>query len=222
MNSQSSITRLGAFAVALPLFFQPVQADAEVELGFYLGAQTSPHSRIEGSNAAGDFDELIGWEGRSFDAPPYYGVRATWWRGDTVGYGLEFNHAKVYAPGSEAAAAGFDNLELTDGLNIVTANVMRRWPGRWGAVTPYVGGGLGVAIPHVDADDGVNSTFEYQLTGPAMSLIAGASYRVNESWSVFGEYKFTYSQNEAELEGGGTLETDIVTNAVNIGIAFSF
>jgi lipid A oxidase len=39
---------------------------------------------------------------------------------------------------------------------------------------------------------------------------------------VFGEYKGTYSSNEAELSGGGSLETDIVTNAFNVGVSFRF
>ena len=28
--------------------------------------------------------------------------------------------------------------------------------------------------------------------------------------------------NDLDLEGGGTLETDIVTNAVNAGVSFNF
>ena len=28
--------------------------------------------------------------------------------------------------------------------------------------------------------------------------------------------------NDAKLENGGTLSTDIITNAVNVGVAFSF
>ena len=208
--------------IALTAAIAGTSAVAETELSFYLGAQTSPHSRVVGSNAGGDFDELIGWEGRSAEAPPYYGVRATWWKNDTLGFGIELNHAKVYAPDDEAAAAGFDNVEFTDGLNILTVNTMRRWPDRWGNFTPYVGAGIGLAIPHVDVDDGTNETFEYQVTGPAVMGVAGAKYDITDQWAVFGEYKFTYSQNEAELEGGGTLESDIITNALNVGVSFNF
>ena len=39
---------------------------------------------------------------------------------------------------------------------------------------------------------------------------------------VFGEYKGTYSVNEADLTNGGTLKSDIVTNAINVGVSFSF
>ena len=55
-----------------------------------------------------------------------------------------------------------------------------------------------------------------------VALMAGASYEVTDSVSVFGEYKGTYSQNEADLVGGGTLESDIVTNALNLGVSFNF
>ncbi len=197
-------------------------AAAEVELSVYLGTQSAPHSRIEGENANGPFDELIEWEGRSAEAPPYYGLRATWWRSETLGFGVELNHTKVYGDEDDVAAAGFESLELTDGLNIVTANVFRRWPQAWGSATPYIGGGIGVAVPHVDAEDGVNDTFEYQLTGPAAMLAAGVSYPLNDAFSVFGEYKVAYSSNEADLDGGGTLDTDIVSNALNLGVSYRF
>jgi len=60
------------------------------------------------------------------------------------------------------------------------------------------------------------------LTGPAATLIAGASLPINDQWSVFGEYNGTYSTNTAELDSGGTLETDIATNALNVGVSFNF
>lgn len=201
----------------------PVAAD--VELSFYTGWQTLPHSRISGDlpNGGGSFDRLVGWDGNSFQMPPYYGLRGTWWRNSTLGFGLEFTHAKAYAPDEDLAGLGFSDLEFTDGHNILTANVMRRWPEQWGTVTPYVGGGLGFAFPHVDADhDSGSSTYGYQLTGPAMRLTAGASYPINDRFSVFGEYQFTYSVNEGEFDDGGSFETDLKTNALNIGISLNF
>ncbi|MWD29612.1 outer membrane beta-barrel protein [Aquicoccus sp. SCR17] len=208
---------LGAALFATP-------AAAEFALDVYTGYQTSPHSRVSGDHPdGGTYDALIGWEGRSFEMPPYYGLRGTWWRDDTLGYALEYTHAKVYAPDGEKAAIGFDRMELTDGLNLLTFNVMRRWPNQWGKLTPYVGGGLGVAFPHVDVTSaGGERTFGYQLTGPAARLIAGASYEISDRFSVFGEYQFTASQNNADLEGGGSMETRIFTNALNVGVGFSF
>lgn len=199
-------------------------AYAEMEVSVYTGWQTAPHSRISGDYpGGGEYDELIGWEGKSFEMPPYYGVRGTWWRNDKFGFGLEFTHSKVYAPDDEREAAGFDSLELTDGLNIVTVNAYRRWQDQWSGLTPYVGGGLGLAIPHVDIEttDG-DKTFGYQVTGPAIKLIAGASYDLNDRYAVFGEYQFTRSWNEADLDGGGTFESNINTNAINVGLSYKF
>ncbi len=195
---------------------------AEWEISAYTGFQTAPHSDVDGDVNGTSFSFNAEWEGRSGDAPPYYGFRATWWSNENVGYALEFNHAKVYASDETLNDNGFDRLEFTDGLNIITANMFYRWPGAVGSLTPYVGAGLGVAIPHVDVRNGSSRTFEYQLTGPAVQLVAGASYDLNDRWAVFGEYKGTYSQNKADLDGGGSLETDIITNALNVGVTFKF
>lgn len=202
----------------------PSLATAEVELSLYGGVQSAPHSpvTITGNPAIPDDEFTAGWEGRSLEAPPYYGWRATWWSTDSLGFGLDFNHAKVYADDETLAESGLSRFEFSDGINIVTLNVYRRWSEALGPFTPYVGGGVGVSVPHVEVTGGTSETFEYQLTGPAVTLLAGASYPISDRWSVFGEYKGTYSMNTADLDGGGTLETDIVTNAFNLGVSFDF
>lgn len=206
----------------LVLLMSALPAAAEWELSFYTGFQSAPHSDVSGDANGADFDFNAGWDGKPFEAPPYYGIRATWWQNENLGYALDFNHAKVYADDETLRDNGFDRLEFTDGLNIITMNVFYRWPDAARKITPYVGAGLGVAIPHVDVEIGGSDTFEYQFTGPAAQLVAGASYDLSERWAVFGEYKGTYSQNKADLDGGGTLETDIITNALNIGLTFKF
>ncbi|MBY6002533.1 outer membrane beta-barrel protein [Salipiger bermudensis] len=199
-------------------------AAQDFELSIYTGWQTAPHSRVSGDYpGGGDYDALIGWDGKSFEMPPYYGLRGTWWRSETFGVALEFTHAKVYAPEDEREAIGFDRMEFTDGHNLLTLNAMKRWPDQWGSMTPYAGAGLGIAFPHVDVETtGGDKTYGYQLTGPAVRLLAGVSYPINDRVSVFGEYQFTYSTNEADLDGGGSLETDIKTNAINVGLSLNF
>ena len=223
------VTRLaGASVLALASAGFAAPALAEVELSFYGGWQTSPHSRARGTygsgpNAADSFNELFGWDGKSFEMPPYYGARLTWWRNEAWGWGVEFSHDKAYAPEGEMAAAGFERLEFTDGHNIITANVSRRWTDAWGTATPYVSAGLGFAMPHVDVTPtGGDHTFGYQVTGPAARLTAGVNYPLNDRWSVFGEYQFTWSDNSADLEGGGSLDTRLITNALNVGVGFKF
>lgn len=211
-----------AFATALA----STQAQAESELSFYTGYQIAPHSIVRGTDpgGVGNFSFQATWEGRPFEMPPYYGFRYTYWTERNLGFGIEFNHAKVYADNATLAASGFTRLEFTDGLNIVTANAWKRWPGALlnGNLTPYVGAGVGLSVPHVDVQSAGGTTFEYQVTGPAAMIAAGVKYDINERWGVFGEYKGTYSQNKADLTNGGTLETNVMTNALNVGIAFSF
>lgn len=217
---------LCAIATVLTGFGPASVAHADVELSFYLGSQSAPHSRVTGEypGGGGSYDALIGFEGRSFQAPPYYGARATWWRNEKLGFAFEFTHAKVYAPNDEKAALGFSDLEFTDGLNIVTVNVTRRWQNQWGKITPYAGGGLGVSLPHVDVDHPASGsqTYGLQLGGPAMRLTAGASYALSDRMSLFSEYQFTASQNDVELDGGGSLSTLAKTNALNFGLSLNF
>jgi len=202
----------------------PLAAQAEVELSFYGGWQSAPHSNvtISGDSVVPDQEFTAGWDGNSAQMPPYYGLRATWWRTQTLGFGVELNHAKVYADQETLDATGFEHFEFSDGLNLLTVNVTRRWPDALGGLTPYVGGGLGVAVPHVELTVPGSKTFEYQMTGPAVAFYAGASYPVSDRWSVFGEYKGSYSMNSASLETGGSLETNVITNAVNFGVSFDF
>ena len=197
---------------------------AQTELSFYGGFQTAPHSRVSGDDPSGigAFDFVAAWEGRSFTLPPYYGVRLTWWQSATLGWGLDFSHDKIYASDATLVDNGLSILEFTDGLNILTLNAYRRWPVRRSVFTPYVGAGLGVSIPHVEFDSGAGKTFEYQLGGPAVAVIAGASYPLNDRWSVFGEYKATFSVNRLELVSGGTLNTNIITNSFNLGASLGF
>lgn len=210
-----------ASALCISLIVAPAFATAEVQLSFYGGLQSAPASDISIRDPEiGNDDFSQDWEGRSFDAPPYYGIRATRWKSPTFGYGLDFAHNKVYPDGP--LRDGYEVLEFTDGLNTLTINAYRRWNDAIGDVTPYVGGGVGIALPHVEVTNDEFETFGYQLTGPAATWIAGASVPITDRWSVFGEYKGTFSSNTADLESGGTLETDIITNAVNLGVSFDF
>ncbi len=204
----------------------PLGAAAEMTLSFYGGIQESPHSRVyfDGDGTIPDQDFRVTWEGRSFEAPPYYGLRATWWRSESFGWGVDFMHAKVYAADEtfNAIDPNFTRLEMTDGINALTVNAYRRWPNAWGDFTPYVGGGVGLSVPYVEVTYDGSVTEGYQVTGAAVTWLAGASYPIAEDWAVFGEYKGTFFQVDADLEDGGSFETEVITNALNLGVSFSF
>lgn len=213
------------FHILLILLATALPAAAGMELSLYTGYQSAWHGDVTGTYPGprgGDFDFNADWEGKPFALPPYYGVRLTRWRSARLGYGVEFNHAKAYASDAPRDANGFDRLEFTDGLNILTVNVFYRWPEPGERWTPYLGAGVVVAIPHVDVEVRGEKTFRYQLTGPAVQWVAGISHEMSESWAVFGEYKGSYSWHHADLDGGGTLKADILTNALNVGLSYRF
>lgn len=214
MRNLSVMAAFGAVILATP-------AAAELEVSFYMGSQSSPHSVVSGALGT----ETVKWEGRSFDPPPYYGLRGVYWRDSGWGYGVELTHAKAYASDADRIALGVDRFEFSDGHNIITANIHRRWEGQWwnGRLTPFVTAGVGVAVPHVDIrPTGGAHTFGYQLTGPAARLGAGVSMAITETVSAYTEYQFTYSDNTVDLDSGGTLETRLFTNAINFGVSYSF
>ena len=210
--------RLLAFCIAI--FAAPTCVLAQVELSFYAGAQSAQVSDVLIRDPlSGPVSSDLVREGQTFGAPLYYGIRATSWHSPTFGLGLDFAHSRVYA---SSMPADYDVLEMTDGLNTLTVNAYRRWNGVIGTLSPYVGGGIGIAAPRVEVTNDLSQTSGYQLTGPAATWIAGASMPLNDQWSVFGEYKGTYSVNTADLNSGGTLEADIMTNGLNAGVSFNF
>ena len=148
-------------------------------------------------------------------------MRVTWWIEQKPNWGvsLEYTHAKVYA---DPMPAGWNRFEFTDGLNIFTLNALYRWKEEGRAWTPYVGAGLGISMPHVEVQTSTAApqTFEYQIGGAAFQVQAGIDYQINDWFSVFGEYKGNYTMNDVDLVGGGSMDTDIVTNAFNIGLSF--
>ena len=217
------------------LFVMATPAAAEFELSFYMGLQGVQDSTGSGTLPGGaPFSRNIDWEGNSLDTPFYYGGRVTWWTQNNIGFGIEGTHAKAYASNADLAALGLSRFELSDGHNIITANIMKRFPDAFAnsRFTPYVGAGLGIAIPHVDAQviGATNRTFDYETTGLAARGIAGMKYALNDKWSLFGEYQATWSDNDITIDAdpavpgqtAGKLDTTLVTHAVNIGISYSF
>ena len=211
------------FLIVGTLLLFNVFAHAENEISIYSGYQTLPHANLNGTAYGDPINKTIGWEGKSFSSPPYYGLKYVNWD-HNIGYGIEFTHAKAYAPVSEMPA-NFSRLELTDGLNLITANAYKRWDGN--LYNPFIIAGLGVSVPHVDItytkDGTTHKTYEYQFAGGAIRLGGGISYPINSDYSIFSEYQFTYSMNELDLvNDGGTLSVNLVTNAINFGVSRKF
>lgn len=98
----------------------------------------------------------------------------------------------------------FDRFEFTHGQNMLLFGGVIRFGGLSPRIRPYIGGGAGVAVPHVEVwfkgEKLENRTNEYQYTGPAASAIAGLELRVGRM-SYFLEYKLSWASISGALTG---------------------
>jgi lipid A oxidase len=110
----------------------------------------------------------------------------------------------------------------------VFANAMYRFnPLMERRLTPYVGVGAGIAIPHVEVIlKGVpapqNRTWEYQVAGGAAQAFAGLEWSFDKNWSAFAEAKISYSHLATELADGGALKTYLWQPHLAIGLTYRF
>lgn len=208
----------------------------DAEIAAYAGGSYTPPSDVHLHQPGGTelTLEQVPWRGEPFKAPIYYGLRAAWWAlaGGRLGLMIDFTHIKAEAigearvrqsgtrdgrpvPPEERVDVTFDDLEFSHGFNVVTLNALLR-PIVAGRLTPYAGIGLGFAVNHFeilrqDAPK-TQQTFEYQPTGPAVQILAGARWRPLRRLSLFVEYKLTCAVNAARLRGGGRLRADLCTH----------
>ncbi|MEO8440353.1 MAG: hypothetical protein ABI540_09040 [Spartobacteria bacterium] len=224
-------------------------ARAEVELSIFAGVALSQDSDLKLQQSGGtDLTfHSVSFEGRDFSAPPYYGLRALWFPSEEShwGFGAEFFHMKMYADtDSTARVTGRRNevevnaneriddtiqsLSLSHGLNYALGDIVYRWqPGRRGEdflghLQPYVGVGVGAAIPHVESN--VNGRFheEYQLHGPGVQALAGMNVELTRHFGLMLEYKFTYANLNSLDIPGGSIEVTPLTHHFATGLTFTF
>lgn len=218
---------LSALAVSTTLAAISAPAHAELELSGYGGMNWNFSSKVDLSKGGTTDSRTVDWNGKSFQMPPYWGARGTYWFKPQTSWGVAFDytHAKAYADIDFSADTTYDHLEFTDGNNIFTLNAMYRVKhpeSRW---SYYGGVGAGVAVPHTEVElDAFPSekTREYQLTGLAAQVLAGAQYRFAQNWGVFGEGKLSYTHDDSDLVGGGTLKTDIWSPHAILGLSYHF
>ena len=217
-------------------------ASADLQLGAYLGPAYTSESDLNLAQPGGTDMTFrdIAWEGKPFRRPPYYGYRAIYWPGDRYGIMLDFTHIKAIAikdrpvqqsgfkdgdhvPSQAPVSATLKRLEFTHGYNLLTLNALRRGAPRGPNLIPYVGLGLGVAIPHVEVQrtDPPQSarTDEYQITGPALQVLGGIEWRFGRRLSLFVEYKLSCAMIRGDLVGGGKVTTNLCTHQLPLGLA---
>ena len=96
--------------------------------------------------------------------------------------------------------------------------------GQTGAITPYVGGGLGV-ITEIDFDvPGGGGETEYNArSGLAGQIFVGASYAITTRTSVFGELRyFDGGARTLATDSGATLDADYSTTYILFGARLQF
>lgn len=217
-----------AFVLGSLIALAPAAARAEFQISVYGGVNAASDSDVTLDQGALSGTFGVEWFGDSFNLPPYYGVRGTYWLSSfgmpSWGAAIDFTHAKVKADLTDPSVGGtFSTLELTNGLNSATLNALYRAPLN-SKLTVYGGAGAGVSFPHVEVETipSVGKTFEYQITGPVVEALIGIDAALNRRFSVFAEYKASYSWNHADLVGGGTLDADVLAHHFAAGVSVKF
>ncbi len=240
----------------------------ETMVGAYGGAPyTYPSAVRIHKDGAEDFTiDPVHWRAEPFHNPIYYGARvAQWFTGGKTGMMVDFIHSKAMANlDEEAAFSGHldgkelpartrikdivRKMEFSHGHNMLLLTGLLRLPSIGPRLSPYVGAGAGVLLPHTEvalAAPGHPRTYEYNFAGPAGQALFGIEVRLARM-SFFVEYKFTYGQYDAPLSQkdgswlgadlwrqfqrwingepppGGHIDTDIVSHQVVSGIAVRF
>ena len=208
-----------AICIALLSLTGMAPAGPETELSFYGRSGRALGGDVTGNDptAAGMFAFPGNW-----NASAAQGIRVTFWQSRVFGWGLEFSNSGAVARDEALLAGGLSELSLEDGLGLLSVNAYRRSAEPIAGLEPYVGAGLGLALPHLRFDGGGSVTDERQLTGATVQVMAGARYPIGSGLALFGEYQGSYSMNMADLAGGGSLDAGIVTNSFNFGISLGF
>ena len=94
-------------------------------------------------------------------------------------------------------------------------------------LTFYAGGGIGVAFVNLDQFAGAGTNvFDDDDTTFAYQGIAGVEYKIDASWSLFGEYRYLgMTDPEVTLfpgAGGATRDISVDTHNVGGGIRYRF
>lgn len=166
----------------------------------------------------------VGWDGKPFINPIYYGARIVRFGEGRFGGMLDFTHSKTIARLKEDAAFTgtlngapaparatlseiFRRLEASHGHNMLTLTGLLRLPSLGFRLHPYVGLGAGISLPHAEVHIAGRDkrTYEYQVAGPVTQALIGIEIRAARVSYLF-EYKFTLAPYRMPLtERDGTL-----------------
>src|SRR6266446_5744239 len=241
-----------ALVLAAPLAGAVAVARAEVVASVFSGVALTENNDLHLKQSGGTdlmFHD-VSYEGKDFQSPPYYGARLTYFASFASedshwGFGLEFFHMKLYlnaddqvhvtgiragAPvdGHERVGDTVNSFSISHGLNFLTADAMYRWflgqRGKdfAGRFQPYVGGGIGAVIPHVESNIGGVPFEQYQWHGPGLQGFVGMNFDPTRHWSVFVEYKLSYVDLDNLAIPGRSIGITPLTHHLVTGLSFRF
>lgn len=140
---------------------------------------------------------------------------------------------------SPAIGANALPLQATSDIRVantfVTFDVLYRRP--MGRLTPYITGGIGVAISDIDENFFSSVNSENTATPVAFKGGAGMSYTLSDAMEVFGEYRYMHASPEYDIKAGvdpvttsspnptfgpSQLEKDINVHALFTGVSIRF
>ena len=212
-------------------------ARGETLIAGYSGAPFTYRSDLDFNNPAEKTAmtvRKVGWDGKPFKSPVYYGVRvARWLPGNRTGMMVDFTHSKtITRPEEEVAFEGllkgatapakakisemFKHLEFSHGHNMLTINGLWRLGTLMPRLSPYVGVGGGAALPHTEVEMAgePHRTYEYQYAGPVAQALVGLEVRLPSASLIF-DYKVSFADYRVPLSRleGGILFTDLFRQA---------
>jgi lipid A oxidase len=243
-------TILALFAIMTMGLLIPTPATAEFSVAVYAGKLLTDNGdlHLKQGNTDLTFND-VRWEDRSFENPIFYGGRISYWFDEmpTWGLAIDFTHAKTIlvasdtvsvkgsrngtpVAGTEPISRSIEHFELSHGLNMITFNGLHRWfpagkkdQSLMGRLQFYSGLGAGFSIPHVEADLNGERTERYQMAaGPVVNGMLGLNYDFFRFLSGVLEYKLSYADVQADLDGGGAINAGTVNHQFIFGLAANF
>jgi lipid A oxidase len=214
MNATPSL-----IAVVATLLANPVNAGSW-EASVFTGLQNSGSSSVsgEGPGGVGAFFFSTDWDMGSLDGMDYLGARATYWIDARNGVAVTLTRSTAVA--TATPAAGVSDVSF-DGTLTLTADALHRWNAN-GRLRPYVGLGLGVAMPDASVTFASGATERPDAMGFAANAMAGASYKLDARTSAFAELHVSHTRYDMDLSSGGSLKTDMTSTAINVGLSYRF
>ncbi|SLN35947.1 outer membrane protein [Pseudooctadecabacter jejudonensis] len=149
--------------------------------------------------------------------------------GDGVRGEIELSYSETNIDNTDFSGNGPGQEPANGGLNTTRlfANLYKDFPTA-GPVTPYLGGGLGIASTDFDISYGPGVTLADTDEGLTAQIIAGGAYAVSDTMDVFADVRFIrdFDIESARRAPDGTITgsvgDDVDTVTVNFGVRFAF